>query len=147
MKIFKNTTAYVIGLLYIIVGLKHFITPNFFIAIVPPFLIYRSEIVLISGLIEVCMGFLLLFKKTRRIGAYITILLLIAVFPANIYLYLSELPRDIIGISKNQALFRMPFQIPLIILAYWHSKNSESKIFSIICLILFIPTIIYFATI
>jgi uncharacterized membrane protein len=92
------------------------------------------------------MGILLLFKKTRKIGAWGIIALLFIVFPANIYLSLSEIPRDILGISKNQALLRMPFQIPLIILAYWHSKESTSKRFSIICSVLFVPTIIYFAT-
>ena len=74
------------------------------------------------------------------------ILLLIAVFPANIYLYLNELPRELLHISKDQALIRMPFQIPLIVLAFWHSKQSSSKILSLISIFLFVPTIIYFVT-
>jgi hypothetical protein len=59
-------------------------------------------------------------------------------------LYVSEAPRDILQISKNQALFRMPFQIPLIIISYWHSISNSSSLFSYFCLILFFPTIIYF---
>ena len=132
------------GLLYIVVGIKHFIDTDFFVHIVPPFINYKKEIVLLSGLIEVILGILLFFNKTRSVAAWGIIALLIAVFPANIYLYISENPRELIGISKDQALLRMPFQIPLLIIAYWHSRKINSKKFSIICCLLFIPTIIYF---
>tara|TARA_B100000683_G_C12451862_1_gene540425 strand:- start:463 stop:852 length:390 start_codon:yes stop_codon:yes gene_type:complete len=129
------------------VGLNHFTNTNFFVAIVPPIIDWKQEVVLISGVIEVLLGILLLFNQTRKFAAWGIILLLIAVFPANIYLYISDFPRDIIGISKDQALFRLPFQIPLMIIAYWHTKEKNSKELSIICSILFIPTIIYFITI
>lgn len=132
------------SLLYIIVGVKHFIDPQFFVNIVPPFLEFKKEIVYISGLMEIVLGIFLLFKKTRTIGAWGIIVLLIAVFPANIYLYLNELPRELLHISKEQALIRMPFQIPLIVLAFWHSKQNSSKNLSLISIFLFIPTIIYF---
>ena len=132
------------SLLYVIVGVKHFTNTDFFVAIVPPIINWKEEAVLISGVIEVTLGVLLLFNQTRKLAAWGIILLLIAVFPANIYLYISDLPRNIIGISKNQALLRLPFQIPLIIIAYWHAKEKYSKQLSIICSILFIPTIIYF---
>ena len=135
------------SLLYIIVGLNHFTNTNFFVAIVPPIIDWKQEVVLISGVIEVLLGILLLFNQTRKFAAWGIILLLIAVFPANIYLYISDFPRGIIGISKDQALFRLPFQIPLMIIAYWHTKEKNSKELSIICSILFIPTIIYFITI
>ncbi len=135
------------SLLYVIVGVKHFTNTDFFVAIVPPFITWKEEAVLISGIIEVILGLLLLFNKTRKLAAWGIILLLIAVFPANIYLYISDFARDIIGISKNQALLRLPFQIPLMTIAYWHTKEKYSKKLSIICSILFIPTIIYFITI
>ena len=120
------------GLLYVIVGVKHFTNTDFFVAIVPPIINWKEEVVLVSGLIEVILGILLFFNQTRKLAAWGIILLLIAVFPANIYLYLSEIPREALSISKNQALFRIPFQIPLIIIAYWHSKETHSKQLSIV---------------
>ena len=135
------------SLLYITVGVKHFINPDFFVTIVPPIINWKEEAVLVSGFIEVLLGILLLFNQTRKLAAWGIILLLIAVLPANIYLYLSEIPREILCISKSQALFRIPFQIPLIIISYWHSKEIHSKQLSIICSGLFIATIIYFITI
>ena len=146
MRHFKIATIYIMSVLYITIGIKHFINPDFFTAIVPPCILLKKQVVFISGFIEVTMGVLLLFKKTRTLAGWGIILLLIGVFPANIYLYTSDIPRDIINISKEQALFRMPFQLPLIIIAYWHSLESNSRKFSIICTLLFIPTIIYFFT-
>ena len=127
-----------------IVGVKHFTNTDFFIAIVPPIITCKEETVLISGIIEVILGLLLLFNQTRKLAAWGIILLLIAVFPANIYLYISDITRDMVSISKNQALLRLPFQIPLMIIAYWHTKEKQTNQLSIICSVLFIPTIIYF---
>tara|TARA_B100001142_G_scaffold224408_1_gene222535 strand:- start:6474 stop:6884 length:411 start_codon:yes stop_codon:yes gene_type:complete len=135
------------SLLYITVGVKHFISPDFFLTIVPPIIKWKEEAVLLSGFIEVILGILLLFNQTRKLASWGIILLLIAVFPSNIYLYLSEIPRETLNISKSQALFRIPFQIPLMIISYWHSKEIHSKQFSIICSGLFTATIIYFITI
>jgi len=135
------------SLLYVTVGVKHFTNTDFFVAIVPPIINWKKEAVLISGFIEVVLGVLLVFNQTKKLAAWGIILLLIAVFPANIYLYISEFAREALSISKDQALLRIPFQIPLMIIAYWHSKEIHSKQLSIICCGLFIPTVIYFITI
>tara|TARA_B100000900_G_scaffold407728_1_gene420867 strand:+ start:486 stop:896 length:411 start_codon:yes stop_codon:yes gene_type:complete len=135
------------SLLYVIVGVKHFTNTDFFVAIVPPIINWKEEAVLISGIIEVILGLLLLFNQTRKFAAWGIILVLIAVFPANIYLYVSDIARDIIGVSKVQALIRLPFQIPLMIIAYWHTKEKHTNQLSITCSILFTLTIIYFITI
>ena len=115
-------------------------------AIMPPMIPLHKECVLISGFFEVLFGVLILFKRTRTLGSWGIIVLLICVFPANIYLYLSDIAQESLQISKKQALIRMPFQIPLIIIAYWHGMKKENKLLSYISIILFIPTILYFIT-
>ena len=142
----KNISIYIMSLLYVLVGIKHFSDPNFFIKIMPEYLNYHLELVYLSGFFEILFGILLIFKKTRLIGAWGVFILLICVFPDNIYLYNSEAAQIALDISKSQALIRLPFQIPLLILAYWHSNEKSSKTFSIFCIIIFIPTIIYFST-
>ena len=142
----KNISIYIMSLLYILVGIKHFLDPNFFLKIMPKYLNYHLELVYISGFFEILFGILLIFKKTRFFGAWGVFILLICVFPANIYLYNSEAAQIALNISKSQALIRLPFQIPLLILAYWHSNEKSSKNFSTFCIIIFIPTIIYFST-
>ena len=143
---FKTLTIYVMSILYIVVGIKHFTDPIFFLKIMPNYLSYQLELVYLSGFFEILFGILLIFKSTRFYASWGIILLLLAVFPANIFLYTSEIAQESLAISKNQALIRLPFQIPLILLAYWHSQKNSKRIFSIICGTIFIPTIIYFGS-
>tara|TARA_Y100001936_G_C15467275_1_gene356872 strand:+ start:185 stop:523 length:339 start_codon:yes stop_codon:yes gene_type:complete len=108
---------------YIYVGIKHFIDPNWFINIIPPYLPWHLELVYLSGLFEIILGLLLLIPKTRKLAAYGLIALLIAVYPANIYLAFNELPQKMMGISSFAASWiRLPIQFIFIGLAYWHSK-------------------------
>ena len=109
---------------YTYVGVKHFIDPDFFLAIMPNYLPYHLELVYLSGIAEISFGILLFFKKTRTYAAYGLIILLVCVFPANIHLVESELSQSILGATKNQTIIRLPFQILFISLAYWHSKNN-----------------------
>ena len=145
-KSLKNLIAFSLGALYIIVGIKHFTDLEFFLVIVPPYIPFPETMVYISGFFEIVFGCLLIPKKTRKYAAIGLIFLLIAVFPANIYLFNSEVALKTIGISGRDALVRLPFQIPLIIIAYWQTKNNTSKEFDLIAIILFIPTILYFLT-
>ena len=144
---YKLTTIYTLSALYILIGLKHFQDPNYFIGIIPDFIPLKELVCYLTGLMEIVGGVMLLIPKYRKNGAYLLILLLIIVFPSNIYLYISEIPREVISITKHQALVRMPFQFPLILLAYWHSLARASKFVDYLSIIIFPPTIIYFLTI
>ncbi len=110
----------------------------------PPYLHYQEFFVYLSGLFEALFGLMIFFKKTRFYSAWGIFLLLIAVFPANIYLYSSYEAQEILSITKEESLIRLFYQIPLLILAYWHSRENSSKHFDLVCTLIFIPTIIYF---
>ena len=146
LPVYKTITIYILSVMYIIIGIKHFTSLEYFINIMPPFIPFKEFAVYFTGVIEIFGGLLLLSKSTRKIGAFLIITLLFIVFPANIYLYISEVPRELLDITKNQALIRMPFQIPLIILAYWHSQKNVSTWLDILSSVLFIPTVLYFTS-
>ena len=141
---YKTLTIFVMGVMYVFIGIKHFTDPQYFLDIVPPQLPFKLFLVYLTGLIEIVGGTAILSSKTRKAGAYLLIFLLVSVFPANIYLYVSETPQSLIGVSKMDALIRMPFQIPLILLAFWHSKENHPKWVVYISSTVFIPTILYF---
>ena len=147
MQNYKLFTIYVMSLMYIIIGIRHFTWPQFFLDIVPPQLPFKLYLVYLTGLIEIVGGTATLFPKTRRAGAYLIVFLLVSVFPANIYLYVSQTPQILLGISKTDALIRMPFQIPLILLAFWHSKENQPRWVAYLSSLVFPPTIIYFLSI
>ncbi|MED5268639.1 MAG: DoxX family protein [Candidatus Neomarinimicrobiota bacterium] len=121
MKIFKLITIVIMAYFYINVGIKHFTEPEWFLQIYPPFLPFGLAAVYISGFFEVLFGIMLLIPKTRYYAGWGLIVLLIAVFPANIYLaYTNGAAMDI---SAAVAWGRLPFQALFIGLAYWHSKD------------------------
>ena len=147
IKKYKLITVLVMSFMYVFVGLKHFTDPQYFVNITPPQIQHKIFVVYLTGVLEILGALLILNKKTRMIGAYTLIFLLIVVFPANIYLYVSETPQQLLGISKTNALLRLPFQAPLIFIAYWHSKENHPKWVAYFSAIIFLPTIIYFLSI
>ena len=124
MKYIKLITIYFMSIAYTYVGVRHFIDPDFFLAIMPNYLSMHLFFVYLTGLMEVVFWLLLAFRKTRKFASYGIIILLLIVFPANIHLVESELSQSILEVSKEQTIIRLPFQGLFLILAFWHSKNN-----------------------
>ena len=120
--IIKSFLIIISSIFYVIVGIKHFIEPEYFLSIVPPYLPYHLELVYISGLFEILFGLLILFPKYRYYGAIGLTLLLVAVFPANIYLAQSKEAQEALGATQEIATWRLPIQGILIWIAYYIRK-------------------------
>ena len=86
----------------------------------PPYLPLHEELVLVSGLCEILLGVLLLIPRCSRWAAWGIIALLIAVFPANIYLYQNQ---EILPASPIIHLLRLPLQGVFILWAFWHTRK------------------------
>ena len=123
MKYFKLISIYFFGPAYIYIGIRHLTEPNFFLSIMPNYLSFHLELVYLSGFFEVLFGVMLLFRKYRVLAAKGLILLLIAVFPANIYLTQSSLAQSLLDITQETAIIRLPFQVLFILFAYWFTKE------------------------
>ncbi len=105
---------YLMAGFYIFAGVMHFIKPRMYIKIIPPYLPYPKVLNAITGLIEIIFGLGLLFESTRSLSAYGIIILLLAVFPANIYMY----QKGSRGIPKWILLVRLPLQFALMAWAF-----------------------------
>jgi len=121
-KLQKSILIVISSIFYTIVGIKHFIEPDYFLSIIPPYLPFHIELIYISGFFEILFGLMILFPKYRYYGSIGLILLLIAVFPANIYLAQSKEAQEAIGASQQIAIWRLPIQGILIWIAYWIRK-------------------------
>ena len=121
-KLQKSILIVISSIFYTIVGVKHFIEPDYFLSIIPPYLPFHIELVYISGFFEILFGLMILFPKYRYYGSIGLILLLIAIFPANIYLAQSKEAQEAIGASQQIAIWRLPMQGILIWIAYWIRK-------------------------
>jgi uncharacterized membrane protein len=87
MTILRMISRWLLAALMIGAGVMHFVNPGFFLKIMPPYLPYHLELVYFSGVCEIVLGILLLIPRYRRLAGWGIIALLIAVFPANIYVY------------------------------------------------------------
>ena len=123
MKYLKLTSIYFFGPAYIYIGVRHFTEPDFFLSIMPNYMSFHLELVYLSGFFEILFGAMLLINKYRVVAAKGLILVLIAVFPANIYLAQSSLAQSLLGITQDTAIIRLPFQILFILFAYWFTKK------------------------
>lgn len=99
-------------------GVMHFVNPAFFIRIVPPYIPYPAELVALSGAIEIILGWLLWVPGWSRLAAWAIIALLVAVFPANVYVFQHQ---EIVPASSTAHLVRLLLQGVLILWAYWHT--------------------------
>ena len=93
-KIIKKGVLYLTAFFFVFIGLRHFTDAQFFLHIMPDYLPWHLELVYLSGFFEIALGLLILFDQTRKMAAWGLILLLIAVFPANIYLVQSTHSHD-----------------------------------------------------
>ncbi len=120
----KRVLLWVMGGFYILNGLNHFFNADAYIAIMPAYLPWHSQLVGLSGVAEIAVGAGVLIPATRVTAAWGIILLLILIFPANLYVAMNGLPY--LGDEPNTALnwVRLPFQLVLIAWAYWYTKRT-----------------------
>ena len=117
----KFITILIMSCFYMNVGVKHFVEPEWFLQIMPPQFPKHYEAVYLSGFFELLFGFMLINPQTRFLAGWGIIFVMIAVFPANLYLAVSN--GEAMGISKELAWGRLPFQYVFIGLAFWHAKD------------------------
>ena len=121
MKRIKSISKYLLAIFMIVAGTMHFVNPDFFLKIMPPYLPFHKELVLVSGICEILLGILLLIPKCSHLAAWGIIALLVAVFPANIYLYQHQ---EMLPASPLIHLLRLPLQGVFILWSYWHTKPA-----------------------
>jgi len=73
------------GSFYFIAGFNHFINPTFYLPLIPPYLPYPEEINLVSGILEIIVGFGILLPKTRKLASYAIIAMLLAFIPSHVF--------------------------------------------------------------
>jgi uncharacterized membrane protein len=111
---------YALALVFVGAGVLHFVHPETYLRIMPPALPAPRLLVLLSGGAEVAGGLGLLLPATRRPAAWGLLALLVAVFPANVYMVglASEL-----HIPAWALWARLPLQ-PLLMWAVWRAAGS-----------------------
>jgi uncharacterized membrane protein len=116
----KLVSKCVLGISFILAGLNHFLNPGLYLQIMPPYLPWHLFLIYLSGVFEILFGVLVLIPRFTRLAAWGLILLLIAIFPANLHMALNA--NEYTFISSSLLWLRLPFQAVLIAWAYWHTS-------------------------
>jgi uncharacterized membrane protein len=133
----QKVSLWVMAFAYFFAGLGHFFRPEMYLAMMPPFLPSHLALIYISGVAESGLALALIFpsvwpsflpspqpstrEKIRHLAAWGIIALLVAVFPANVYMYMTggagyDFPHWLL-------VARLPLQGLLIYWAYTHTKK------------------------
>jgi len=125
----KTALKWLMAALYVAAGVMHFVNPGFYVQIMPPYLPWHWELVYLSGVIEIVLGVLLVIPATQRAAAWGIILLLIAVFPANLHMAMANVqfdpPSPLGQPSETANWIRLPMQLVLILWAWWYTRPER----------------------
>ena len=117
----KNVWLYFMASVYILAGINHFWHAGFYLNMLVGFLPYPELLNTISGVAEILIGTGLMIPATRRASAWALIVLLLAIFPANINMAIHYAQ---FNVPAAAAYGRLPIQLLLIWLAYIYTKPA-----------------------
>lgn len=108
----RAASPYLLAGLLLGAGVTHFVRPEFYDGLVPPFLGDPRPWVYGSGVLELAVGAAVAVPRTRERGALAAAVLFVAVFPGNVYAALE--PGDL---PRWATIARLPLQVPLVLWA------------------------------
>ncbi|MCM2369424.1 DoxX family protein [Aporhodopirellula aestuarii] len=125
-----NTTArknslWMLGVLFVVAGINHFVSPEVYRRIMPPYLPAHLMLIYVSGVFEVLGGVGLLVPSLRRTAGWGLIALLIAVFPANVHMAMNVEQFPAFPLAAIYA--RLPLQFLLIAWVYWAAIRTSQR--------------------
>ncbi len=107
---------YLIGVLYVLAGMNHFRKPKLYERIMPPYIPAHSSMVMLSGIAEMILGFMIMNKSSQTAAAWGIIIMLIVFLPVHIYMLQNE--KAAMKLPKWVLLLRIPIQFGLMYWAY-----------------------------
>jgi uncharacterized membrane protein len=113
-------------IMFLFTGTSHFTSMKYdFAAMIPPPLPNDLWVIYLSGVFEIAGAIGLLIPRTRRLAGICLVLLLAALFPANVYAALSEIPLR--GEAATPLWIRTPIQLFFIGMVWWTSIKERPK--------------------
>lgn len=110
---------YLMGVLYVIAGMNHFRKPKIYERIMPSYIPAHKTMVMLSGVAEMVLGFMILNKNTQQEGAWGIIIMLIAFIPVHIYMLQNK--KAAMKLPKWLLILRLPLQFALMYWAYLYT--------------------------
>jgi uncharacterized membrane protein len=127
MRIGARRSRIVLAAIFAFAGTMHFVIPDQYAAIMPPWLPLHRALVYLSGVLEIAGGIGLLVPRTRRAAGIGLVLLLLAVWPANLQMLLDAREADAPAWQQALLLLRLPLQLVLIAWVWRASRSASTR--------------------
>jgi uncharacterized membrane protein len=115
---------YAFASIFIAAGIMHFVRTDFFLKIMPPYVPWHLEIVYVTGVMEIILGICLMVPRLQRLAAWSLVAFLIAVFPANIHVFMNQ---QIIQAPPAAHICRLLLQGVLVAWAWSYTRAPREK--------------------
>ena len=115
----------IVFLWFFIGGIAHFALTGTEMRIVPPWVPWPREAVLVSGVFELLGAAGLLWRPTRRAAGWGLFALTLAVTPAHIYML--QRPELFPSVPYWALLARLPLQVALLALIVWSIQRPKPR--------------------
>ena len=125
MKIVKIVSKYVLSTFFVVAGVNHFLTSDFYFDLMPDYIPAHEFMVYLSGVTEVMAGIMLAIPRVSRWGAWFIIAHLVAFFTVHFWMiqeserYLSE------TVTIELLWLRIVLQVIFIVWAYWYVSEKR----------------------
>ena len=119
----KRLALFGLSLFFLLAGANHFLNPDFYIDMMPPYLPAHVALVYVSGVFEILGGVAVMVPSIRASAGSGLVLLLVAIFPANLHMALN--PELFPGASSSALYDRLPFQALFIVPEVVHIETDK----------------------
>jgi uncharacterized membrane protein len=125
-RLVKTVLRYVMAAFYVFGGVNHFVRPDFYLSLMPPYLPLHAEMVALTGVIEIVLGVMVAIPRTASLAAWGIILMLIAFLPVHVHMLVNnhlypEAPTSVLWL-------RFPIQALFILWAYWYTEPRRPRL-------------------
>ena len=112
-------------IMFLFTGASHFTSMKYdFAAMIPSPLPNGLWVIYLSGVLEIAGAIGLLIPRTRKVAGICLVLLLVALFPANVNAALNEIPLR--GEAPTPLWLRAPMQLLFIGMVWWTSIKEPA---------------------
>ncbi|MDD4976949.1 MAG: DoxX family protein [Bacteriovorax sp.] len=125
-KILKKIALYSTVIFFVVAGVRHFMIPEFYMLMMPNYLPIPLTLIYLSGFFQIVGGIGLMIPRTRVFSAWGLMALLLAVLPANVYLWTHHIHLPEHYDPSWYLMLRIPLQFLLIAWTYMFAKNPQN---------------------
>lgn len=124
---FRAFIVHALFMFYAAGGINHFINPQFYLPLIPPYLPFPEWINWLAGMAEIVLGLGVFFYPTRVWSARLIVVMLVAFIPSHVYfIQMGSCIEGGMCVSEAMGWIRLVIIHPILIFwAFWVAKNPR----------------------